>query len=449
MNSEDRPAFDAHATRDPADQREHEVQFRALQPDGSHKWLVARSRQVAEESGARRLVGVCIDVTEQKMLEEQLRQSQKMDAIGKLAGGIAHDFNNMLTAILGFGNMLLEDFAADDPRREQIEAIIKAGTRAADLTAQLLAFSRQQLLQPVVIDVKIAVDESMVLLRRLIGEHIQLQSVFTNEPAKVRADQAQLQQILMNLAINARDAMPEGGRLTIEVANLALDETYGNQHFAVQPGSYVMIAVVDTGLGMSGEVQARLFEPFFTTKRRGEGTGLGLATVYGAVKQAGGYIWVYSEPGRGSTFKVYLPRIDDDTPVVEAALPAESVAAVTETILLVEDEEAVRRLAGLLLERAGYRVIAAGNAEEAAQIHLAHSGAISLLITDVVLPGSSGPELYQRLSIRDPRLRVVYMSGYTDDAVFRTGRLEPGVAFVQKPFRRQELLQKIREILDA
>jgi PAS domain S-box-containing protein len=448
VHPEDRDAVAASLIRDPADRREHEIGFRALQRDGSYRWFVGRSRQVTDASGVLRLVGVLIDVTEQRTLEEQLRQSQKMDAIGKLAGGVAHDFNNLLTAILGFGQLLLEDLAPADPRREQMEAILKAAARAADLTSQLLAFSRQQLLQPVIVDVNAAVRETTVLLRRLIGENIQLEVVPSAATAQVRADASQLQQILMNLSINARDAMREGGRLTIEVAIVNLDESYGGQHFEVRPGAYVMIAVTDTGAGMTDVVRARLFEPFFTTKRRGEGTGLGLATVYGAVKQAGGYIWVYSEPGSGSTFKVYLPRVDGE-PAPEAAAPVERVAAGNETILLVEDEEGVRTLATLILERAGYRVVSATSAEEADRTHLQHAGSIRLLITDVVLPGSSGPDLFQRLTLRDPKLKVLYMSGYTDDAVFRTGRLEPGVAFMQKPFTAVVLRQKIREILDA
>jgi two-component system cell cycle sensor histidine kinase/response regulator CckA len=390
-----------------------------------------------------------MDVTEQKELEEQLRQAQKMDAIGKLAGGIAHDFNNLLTAILGFGNVLLETIGEDDPRRTHVEQILKAGQRAADLTSQLLAFSRQQLLQPVIVDLNQIVDDSVVLLRRLIGENIRLETVLAPQIATVRADPVQLQQVLMNLSINARDAMPDGGRLTIEIANVELDENYGGHHYAVASGKYVLLAVSDTGVGMTETVRARLFEPFFTTKKRGEGTGLGLATVYGAVKQAGGYIWVYGEPGKGSTFKVYLPRVEGESTAAVAAAVTAVPASGSETILLVEDEPAVRQLARMMLERAGYRVVEAGTAEEAETTHLAHVGSIRLLITDVVLPGSSGPDLFQRLSIRDPKLKVLYMSGYTDDAVFRTGRLQHGVAFVQKPFTADTLRKKTREVLDS
>ena len=449
IHPDDRQEVASCLMRDRNDEREHETFFRALQPDGNHKWVVGRSRLATNAAGASLLVGVCIDVTEQKLLEQQLRQAQKMDAIGKLAGGVAHDFNNLLTAILGFATLLHEGFEPGDARRSQVDAILQAGKRAADLTAQLLAFSRQQLVQPIVVNVKSAVDEATVLLRRLIGENIRLQTVFTSDHAKVRVDPGQLQQILMNLAINARDAMPEGGRLTIEVSTTDLDESYGGQHIAIAPGPYVMIAVSDTGIGMSEAVRMRLFEPFFTTKPRGEGTGLGLATVYGAVKQAGGYVWAYSEPGLGSTFKVYLPRSADDAPAVEVAPPAAKPAKGSETIMLVEDEDGVRLLTRMILERAGYRVVLAASAEEAEQTHLQFAGSIALLITDVVLPGSSGPDLYKRLAIRDRRMKVLYMSGYTDDAVFRTGRLEQGAAFVQKPFTALELQRKIRETLEA
>jgi PAS domain S-box-containing protein len=448
IHPDDRGEIDACLRRDPADMSEHEVYFRPLRPDGRHKWVLSRSRIVAD--GDTLLVGVCFDVTEQKDLEAQLRQAQKMDAIGRLAGGIAHDFNNLLTAILGFGNVLLESVDDGDPRRTHIEQILKAGQRAADLTAQLLAFSRQQLVQPVILDLNQVVDDSVGLLRRLIGENIHLETILAPGNATVRADLVQLQQILMNLAINARDAMPDGGRLTIEVSNVELDEHIVALHYAVVPGRYVCLVVSDTGVGMTDEVRARLFEPFFTTKKRGEGTGLGLATVYGAVKQAGGYIWVYGEPGKGSAFKVYLPRVEGESNSPVAAVATESPAAPgTETVLLVEDEAAVRQLARMMLERSGYRVILAGTAEEAEATHLEYAGSIRLLITDVVLPGTSGPELFQRLSIRDPRLKVLYMSGYTDDAVFRTGRLQHGVAFVQKPFTAEALRKKTREVLDS
>jgi PAS domain S-box-containing protein len=447
IHPDDRAEIDACLRRDVTDLREHEVYFRPLRPDNLHKWVLSRSRIVTD--GERLLVGVCFDVTEQKDLEAQLRQAQKMDAIGKLAGGIAHDFNNLLTAILGFGNVLLESVDAGDPRRTHIEQILKAGQRAADLTAQLLAFSRQQLVQPVIIDVNLVVEDNVGLLRRLIGENIRLETVAAPVTATVRADPVQLQQILMNLAINARDAMQDGGRLTIEITNCELDEHYSNHHYAVVPGKYVCLAVSDTGVGMTEAVRARLFEPFFTTKKRGEGTGLGLATVYGAVKQSGGYISAYGEPGMGSAFKVYLPYVEGQASSPVSAAAAPSASRGTETILLVEDEAAVRQLARMMLERSGYRVLLAATAEEAETMHLTHAGAIRMLITDVVLPGSSGPDLFQRLSIRDPRLKVLYMSGYTDDAVFRTGRLQHGVAFVQKPFTADALRKKTREVLDS
>lgn len=449
IHPDDRGAVAGCMERGAADGTEHEIRFRASQPDGTYKWALGRSRLLADASGALRIHGVCFDISEQRLLEEQLRQSQKMEAIGQLAGGIAHDFNNLLTAILGFGNFVLEDLGPGDPSRGHVEEILKAGHRASDLTAQLLAFSRKQLLEPAVVDVNATVTESTKLLGRLIGEHIQMATALSANLGRVRADPVQLQQIVMNLAINARDAMPEGGCLTIETANVDLDESYRARHYAVTPGSYVMLAVTDTGVGMSEEVRGRMFEPFFTTKERGQGTGLGLATVYGAVKQAGGYIWVYSEPGRGSTFKVYLPRLAADAVAETApAGPAPAVAG-TELLLLVEDEEAVRTLTRMILTRAGYRVVEAADSSEAEARHHEAAGGIVLMVTDVVLPGSSGPELFQRLAARDPHLKVLYMSGYTDDAVFRTGRLQRGVAFIQKPFTAAGIRKKVREVLDA
>jgi PAS domain S-box-containing protein len=446
IHPDDRQEVAECLLREPGDRREHETVFRALQPEGGVRWIAGRSRQIADASGTRRLVGVCFDITEQKRLEQQLQQARKMDAIGKLAGGVAHDFNNMLTVILGFGNDLLESLDAADPRRTHVREILTAAGRAADLTSQLLAFSRQQLVQPVVVDVNAIVGETTVLLKRLIGEHIEMVTTPAPSPVTVRIDPTQLQQIIMNLAINARDAMPAGGRLTIGTAAVELDEAYVAQH-PVTPGRYVLVSVSDTGVGLTEDVRAHLFEPFFTTKKRGEGTGLGLATVYGAVKQAGGYVWAYGEPAQGSTFKVYLPRVDGEAVPAGAGPVAEPARATGETVLLVEDEEAVRQLASMILERAGYRVVTAANADEAAEKHLTHAGAIALLLTDVVLPGMSGPELFQRLRIRDPKLKVLYMSGYTDDAVFRTGRLQPGAAFIQKPFTAAGIRRKIQDVL--
>ena len=449
IHPEDRAAVAACMAREATDRREHEIQFRALQPDGSYKWALGRSRLLADASGTTRILGVCFDISEQRHLEEQLQQSQKMDAIGKLAGGVAHDFNNLLTAILGYANFVLDSLEPGDERRGHVEQILTAGRRAADLTAQLLAFSRKQLLQPAVVDINSTVKESMKLLGRLIGEHIEMATTLSTDVGQVRADPVQLQQIVMNLAINARDAMLEGGRLSIETANVDLDESYGTQRFAVKTGSYVMLAVTDTGVGMSEEVRGRMFEPFFTTKERGQGTGLGLATVYGAVKQAGGYIWVYSEPGRGSTFKVYFPRLTGEVASVAVTPLVAPLRSGSETVLLVEDEDAVRTLTRMILSRAGYRVIEAVDSVEAEAVHLASAGTIALMISDVVLPGLSGPELFRRLSLRDDLLKVLYMSGYTDDAVFRTGRLQPGVAFIQKPFTADGIRRKVREVLDS
>jgi PAS domain S-box-containing protein len=448
IHQDDHEAVKHCLDRAPGDRREHETYFRALQPTGEVKWLLGRSRVREDAAGVTQIFGVCFDVSEQRRLEDQLRQSQKMDAIGKLAGGVAHDFNNLLTAILGFGNFVLDSMSLDDPRRIQVQEILKAGQRAASLTAQLLAFSRQQMVQPVVVDVNAVVTETNEMLRRLIGENIQLEARLSPDVVPVRADPVQLQQVIMNLAINARDAMPDGGRLTIETANAELDAASRSEHFEVVPGRYALLAVTDTGVGLSAEVRARMFEPFFTTKGRGQGTGLGLATVYGAVKQAGGYIWAYGEPGRGSSFKVYLPAAMPVAGAAAVAAPPAAAVRGSETVLLVEDEEAVRLLAGMILTRGGYTVIEASSAREATEKYLAHGGNISVLVTDVVLPMSSGPELFKDLSLKDPRLKVLYMSGYTDDAVFRTGRLRPGEAFIQKPFTSESLRGKVREILD-
>jgi signal transduction histidine kinase len=341
------------------------------------------------------ILGIARDVTERLQLEQQFRQAQKMEAVGRLAGGIAHDFNNILTAITGYVDLLLEDLAAKDPRRQDAEEIRKAADRAAGLTRQLLAFSRQQVLQPRVVDLNALVSELEKMLRRLLGEDVTLATRLVAGLGRVRADPGQLEQVVMNLAVNARDAMPRGGKLTIETADVAFDATSAAEHYPAPPGAYAMLAVSDTGTGMDPETQAHLFEPFFTTKEKGKGTGLGLATVYGIVKQSGGFIWVYSDLGVGSTFKIYLPR-------VEAALD-------------VADR---------------------------------YSGPIHLLLTDVIMPGLSGRDLAVRLATLRPDVRVIYMSGYTDDAITRHGVLEPGFVFVQKPFTPDALARTVRDVLD-
>jgi two-component system cell cycle sensor histidine kinase/response regulator CckA len=388
------------------------------------------------------------DVTERRLLEEQFRQSQKMEAIGQLAGGIAHDFNNLLTVITGYSDLATRKLQREDPLRRNIEEIKKAGERAASLTRQLLAFSRKQVLQPKVLDLNAVISELEKMLRRLIGEDVELRTALESGLGSIKADPGQIEQVIMNLAVNARDAMPAGGKLLIETENVSLSQEYAGQHIAVTPGSYVMLAVSDTGTGMDEKTKARIFEPFFTTKELGKGTGLGLSTVYGIVKQSGGSIWVYSEVGHGTTFKVYLPRIDEGAQEYRQTAETEEALQGTETILLAEDEEMVRTLAREILETYGYQVLEAANGGAALLICERHTGAIDLLITDVIMPEMSGRELSERLSHLRPAMKVLYMSGYTDDAIIHQGVLDTGANFIQKPFSPDALAQKVREVLD-
>ena len=388
------------------------------------------------------------DVSERNQLEQQLRQAQKMEAVGRLAGGIAHDFNNLLTAIFGYADLLSEDLPPDGAAQADVKEIRTAATRASALTRQLLAFSRQQVLQPVVLNVIDVVGDLENMLQRVLGEDVELEAHFAADLGNIRADQGQLEQVILNLAVNARDAMPTGGKLTIETANVELDEHYAQTHRPVVPGRYVMIAVSDTGVGMDAATQARIFEPFFTTKEPGKGTGLGLATAYGIVKQSGGYIWVYSEVGRGATFKIYLPRVDEPTEVVAAPPELGSVAG-SETVLLAEDDALLLPLGRDVLKRLGYTVLEARTAADAVAVARAHSGVIHLLVSDVVMPGESGLQLARRLLEVRPNLRVLYISGYSDEAVVRHGLLDPGTTFLQKPFTPAVLARKVRELLDA
>jgi two-component system, cell cycle sensor histidine kinase and response regulator CckA len=399
--------------------------------------------------GRRMMLGVATDITQRRLLEDQLRQSQKMEAVGRLAGGIAHDFNNVLTAILGYSQMLLADLEPGDNRREDLQEIEHAAERAATLTRQLLAFSRRQVLHPQVLNLNDLVENLDKFLRRLIGEDIDLKVHFTPDLWPVLADQGQLEQVLMNLAVNSRDAMPKGGKLTIETANAELDEAYAHSHITVKAGPYVMLAVSDTGAGMSEETRARIFEPFFTTKGAGKGTGLGLSTVYGIVKQSGGNIWVYSEPGRGTTFKIYLPRATESSPA--PGLPRKETTGVrgSETILLVEDEDPVRTLAGKVLRGLGYRVLEAKLGREALAVAQAHQGEIDLLLTDVVMPEYSGSELARQLADIRPAIRILFMSGYTDEAIIHHGVLESNIAYLQKPFTPDSMARKVREVLET
>jgi PAS domain S-box-containing protein len=404
---------------------------------------------VRDPSGCQRgCVVVLRDVTERKKLEERLRQSQKLEAIGGLAGGIAHDFNNLLTLITGYSRLLLDQLTSEDPVREKVEEIRKAGERAAALTHQLLAFSRRQVLAPQPLDLNVVVAKMDKMLRRLIGEDIELATAFGAASAWVKADPGQIEQVIMNLAVNARDAMSHGGKLTIETADVVLDKAYARRHVAVTPGPYVMLAVSDTGCGVEAEIQAHMFEPFFTTKEMDKGTGLGLSTVYGIVKQSGGNIWVYSEVGRGTTLKIYLPRLEKGAEAVGPSTALAHPVGGWESILLVEDEDSVRSLVRGVLKSNGYKVLEARRGEEALKIAKRHGGPIQLLLTDVIMPRMSGRELAKRLAAQRPEMKVLYMSGYTDSAIVHHGVLDPGMSFLQKPFTPEILARKVREVLD-
>jgi len=382
--------------------------------------------------------------------QSQLEHSQKLEAIGQLAGGVAHDFNNMLTAIIGYTDLSLRRVGLENPIRRNLEETKKAAERAASLVRQLLAFSRKQILEPKVLDLNEVVKDMHKMLTRLIGENIQLATRLETELGSVKADPCQVEQIIVNLVVNARDAMPRGGRVTVETANVTLDEQNALKHVLVKPGEYVMLAVSDTGSGMDQETQARIFEPFFTTKEVAKGTGLGLSTVYGIVKQSGGNIWVYSEQGFGTVFKVYLPRLDDAAASTLANQSQETnVPRGTETILLVEDEEVVRGLTRKILMQAGYNVLDAKGGDEAIRLCRAHAGPIDLLLTDVVMPEVSGKEVADRLLELRPSIRVLYMSGYTDEAIVQHGVLDANVKFIQKPFTWVGLTRKVREVLNS
>jgi PAS domain S-box-containing protein len=395
------------------------------------------------------VIGVALDITDRKHLADQLRQAQKMQAVGELAGGVAHDFNNLLMVVKGHAEMLLDHLPKSSPQRSNVEQIQTAAERAASLTAQLLAFSRKQVLQPRILDLNEVVGGMIQMVSRVIGENIELAFMPGARLGNVRADPSQLEQVVLNLVVNARDAMPQGGRLTIETASVELDKNYTVQHAVVEPGAYVMLTVTDTGCGMDAKTQARIFEPFFTTKEQGKGTGLGLATVYGVIKQSGGYIWVYSEIGHGTTFKIYLPKITAKVEELAAVKPIPAPASGSETILFVEDEQSVRELVREYLSARGYFVLEASDGIQALDIAATHPGAIELLITDVVMPRLSGRELASQVATARRNLKVLYISGYTDDSIFRHGVLEGGMEFLQKPFNLRTLAQKIREILDG
>jgi two-component system cell cycle sensor histidine kinase/response regulator CckA len=400
------------------------------------------------QGNTRRRLTVAKDVTEQKRLEDQLRQAQKMEAVGRLAGGVAHDFNNILSVILSYGNMLLEDLATGEPMRDDISEIVKAGQRAAGLTRQLLMFSRQQVLDPKVLNLNDLLANIDKMLRRILGADIDFASVPERKLGMVRADPGSIEQVVMNLVVNARDAMPTGGKLTIETSNVVLDDEYASQHPGSQPGPHVMLGVSDTGIGMDRATLSRIFEPFFTTKSKDKGTGLGLSTVFGIVHQSGGAVRVDSEPGKGTTFKVFLPRVDAAVDAAESARPPRVVGG-TETILVVDDDEQVRVVARAILQKNGYRILEARDAGEALLQTQSYQGAIHLLLTDVVMPHMSGPVLAKQLAASRPGMKVLCMSGYTDDSIVRHGVIEGRVAFLQKPLTPQGLTLKVREVLDG
>jgi two-component system cell cycle sensor histidine kinase/response regulator CckA len=391
--------------------------------------------------------GTLLDITERKNLEEQLRQAQRIEAVGRLAGGVAHDFNNLLTAILGYSDIVLEQLPSGDRLRHYVGEIKKAGERAASLTRQLLAFSRQQVLAPLVLDLNAVVADMEKMLRRLIGEDIELVTVLGHDLARVKADPSQLEQVIMNLAVNARDAMPEGGRLSLATANFLVDEAYAQRHVGLKPGPYVTLTVTDTGCGMDAETLSRIFEPFFTTKEKGKGTGLGLSTVYGVVKQSGGYIEVESEPGRGTAFRVYLPQVEESLTNVKEREPAAAPSSGAETILLVEDEESVRTLVESVLRSKGYKVIPAARGDEALALSEQYAQPIALMLVDMVMPRMSGRELARRLAPLHPETKVLFMSGYAGSSA--SDGLDADTHFIQKPFTSEALARKVRETLDA
>ena len=417
--------------------------------DGKQIHIALTVSPIKDVSG--RIVGASAigrDITESKQMEDMFRQAQKMEAVGRLAGGVAHDFNNMLSVIIGYSELLLERADTDGQVRKQCEEIKRAGDRAASLTRQLLAFSRQQVLEPRVLNLNTSVAEIEKMLRRLIGEDIDLRTSLDPTLGLVKADPGQIEQVIMNLALNARDAMPGGGKLIIETSNTELDDEYALHHPPCIVGRYVILAVTDSGVGMSQETKARIFEPFFTTKELGKGTGLGLSTVYGVAKQSGGYIWVYSEPGQGSVFKLYLPRVDGSEVQIRPAKSAPELLPGTETVLLVEDEQSVRALTRNLLEQGGYTVLEADNGAHAVEIAKQHHGPIHLLLTDVVMPGMNGPAVAEMILPIHPEAKALYVSGYSSSFGTQTGLVPAGANLFQKPFSRAALLRKVRNLLD-
>jgi len=428
------------------------IEYRMRHKDGSWIYLESTASPVVNAKGeVESLVIVNRDISERRRLEEQLRQSQKMDAIGRLSGGVAHDFNNLLGVIIGYAEILQERIPETDVMRAPVDQIIKAGSRASSLTKQLLAFSRQQVLEPKILVLNAVVSDTEKMLRRLIGEDIELRTTLESDLGKIRADQGQIEQVIMNLVVNARDAMPEGGKLTIQTRNFEIDDKFARRYaYPVLPGSYVLLTVSDSGIGMDTATQQRIFEPFFTTKEKGKGTGLGLSLVYGVVKQSGGYIDVISSRGKGTTFNIYLPRVGQnavETKTIRPDHPEELRG--TETILLAEDEDTLRTLTRHLLEMYGYHVLEACDGNQALKLSDQSADEIHLLLTDVVMPGISGRVLADQLKQKRPDVKIVFMSGYTGQQVGEKEILEPGSAFLQKPFTREGLARKVREALDV
>ena len=425
------------------------LEYRLQMKDKSYRWL-------RDEFMVRRnsndepieMIGSLIDITERIELEKQLLQAQKMEAIGQLAGGVAHDFNNLLMVIKWCSQSLLDTLPPDDPKAKDAKEIYEAGERAASLTRQLLAFSRKQMLQPVPINLNFLISELEKMLRRLIGEHIEMRTNLSSDLGIIMADTGQIEQVILNLSVNARDAMPDGGCLTIETSNVKFDDVYAHQHVETQPGSYVMLAISDTGCGMSEEIKSKIFEPFFTTKEAGRGTGLGLSTVHGIVKQSGGHIWVYSEAGHGTTFKIYFPLMEGQKER-QAVAPKKRRLQGTETLLLVEDNENLRTLAENVLRQNGYHVLSAVDGVHALERSDQYEGRIDMLITDVIMPRMGGKELSNKLSLKRPHIQVLFMSGYTDNTIVQNGILDEKTAYLQKPCSPETLMTKIREILEA
>ena len=439
------------ATKAMQEKHAYAIDYRIIRPDGTQRVVHGESDIVCDEETGKplRMVGTVQDVTESNHMEERLRQAQKMEAVGQLAGGVAHDFNNLLMVIMGYADVLADRMEKEDPLRKKAEEIHKAGQRAASLTGQLLAFSRQQVLQPSVLNLNSVVADVKEMLGRLIRENIELATMLDPRLGRIKADQGQIEQVIVNLAVNARDAMPHGGKLTIETANVEVDEAYARQHGHIPPGSFIMLTVTDTGIGMDIETQSHIFEPFFTTKARGKGTGLGLATVYGVVKQSGGFIWVYSEVGHGTTFKILLPEVEEREPVSVQSTSPDQPWRGAETILLVEDDASLRELVLNLLNEQGYTILEAANGLEALNIARQSDRKIDLLLTDVVMPGLSGPQLADELASVHPEAKILYMSGYTEFAAGHTQISQRAQQLLHKPFTRQDLARKVREALQA